>query len=63
MTPSEILPFSWGTSDNMETYRLQPFLKMVNKVMDRRELSLTAKAEQLLEIAWEEQNSGHHANP
>ena len=63
MTPSEILPFSWGTSDNMETYRLQPFLKMVNKVMGRRELSLTAKAEQLLEIAWEEQNSGHHANP
>ncbi len=63
MAPSEVPPFSWGTSDRLEEYKLQLFLRMVSKAMGRRGLTLTAKAEQLLIAAWGERNLEYHANP
>ena len=54
MSPSEIPAFSWGTCDKLGEYELPAFLEMTNKVMSRRGLSLTSKAEQLLITAWDD---------
>lgn len=53
MAPHDIPPFSWGTANDLEPYDLSAFLQMVRKVMTRRDVELTSKAEKLLLEAWE----------
>ena len=53
MAPHDIPPFSWGTASDLEPYDLSAFLQMVHKVMARRDIKLTSKAEKLLLEAWE----------
>ena len=53
MAPHDIPPFSWGTASGLEPYDLSAFLQMVHKVMARRDIELTSKAEKLLLEAWE----------
>ena len=53
MAPHNIPPFSWGTASDLEPYDLSAFLQMVHKVMARRDIELTSKAEKLLLEAWE----------
>ena len=53
MAPHDIPPFSWGTASDLEPYDLSAFLQMVHKVMARRDIELTSKAEKLLLEAWE----------
>ncbi len=57
-----IPPFSWGSAAEHEPYRLRPFLETVERVMARRQLSLTQGQRRSLGSAWRRAHPGLSEN-
>ena len=49
--PKVVPPFAWGSAPPYSVYRLDKFLEVAERVMERRHVSLTARARQHLEAA------------
>lgn len=54
MPPTWVPPFSWGTGDDLTTFRLDKFLEVAGRVMERRGRELDPGSEAVLRRAWEE---------
>jgi UDP-N-acetylglucosamine diphosphorylase/glucosamine-1-phosphate N-acetyltransferase len=52
MPPVAVPPFSWGSGSNLTEYRLDKFLETAERVMARREVTLTSGMRRVLEVAW-----------
>jgi len=52
MPPKYVPPFSWGTGGELEAYRVDRFLQVAERAMDRRKVALSAGARRQLEAAW-----------
>jgi len=52
MPPVAVPPFSWGSGSNLTEYRLDKFLETAERVMARREVTLTSGMRRVLEAAW-----------
>jgi UDP-N-acetylglucosamine diphosphorylase/glucosamine-1-phosphate N-acetyltransferase len=52
MPPVAVPPFSWGSGSDLTEYRLDKFLETAERVMARRDVTLTAGMRQVLEAAW-----------
>ncbi len=53
MPPTYVPPFSWGTGKELVEYRLDKFLEVARTAMERRNVALDEKTEELLAMAWE----------
>jgi hypothetical protein len=52
MPPVAVPPFSWGSGSDLTEYRLDKFLETAERVMARRDVTLTAGMRQVLKAAW-----------
>ena len=52
MPPKYVPPFSWGTGAELEAYRVDRFLQVAERAMDRRGVTLSDGARRQLEAAW-----------
>ena len=52
MPPVAVPPFSWGAGSDLTEYRLDKFLETAERVMARRDVTLTAGMRKVLEAAW-----------
>jgi UDP-N-acetylglucosamine diphosphorylase/glucosamine-1-phosphate N-acetyltransferase len=52
MPPVAVPPFSWGSGSDLTEYRLDKFLETAERVMARRDVTLTSGMRQVLEAAW-----------
>ena len=57
MPPTWVPHFSWGSGDQLTPFRLDKFLEVATRAMDRRNLALDAEMEGVLRRAWEETRS------
>ncbi len=57
MPPTWVPPFSWGSGGELTPFRLDKFLEVATRAMDRRNLALDAEMEGVLRRAWEETRS------
>jgi hypothetical protein len=48
MPPKVVPPFAWGEHGRFETYRIEKFLDVVERVMARRSMTLGARARKQL---------------
>jgi UDP-N-acetylglucosamine diphosphorylase / glucose-1-phosphate thymidylyltransferase / UDP-N-acetylgalactosamine diphosphorylase / glucosamine-1-phosphate N-acetyltransferase / galactosamine-1-phosphate N-acetyltransferase len=53
MPPKYVPPFSWGTGAELAAYRVDRFLQVAERAMQRRGVTLTPGARQQLAAAWE----------
>jgi UDP-N-acetylglucosamine diphosphorylase/glucosamine-1-phosphate N-acetyltransferase len=53
MPPTWIPPFSWGSGRELVEYRLEAFLEVAARVMERREVELDSGTTDVLRKAWE----------
>ncbi len=53
MPPKYVPPFSWGTGDDLTAYRVDKFLQVAERAMDRRKVPLAGGARAQLERAWQ----------
>jgi UDP-N-acetylglucosamine diphosphorylase/glucosamine-1-phosphate N-acetyltransferase len=53
MPPKYVPPFSWGTGDELTTYRADKFLEVAERAMARRDVTLSAGTREQLGRAWE----------
>jgi len=52
MPPKYVPPFSWGTGGELEAYRVDRFLQVAERAMERRKVALSEGARRQLEAAW-----------
>lgn len=52
MPPKAVAPFSWGGTAPYSTYRLDKFIEVAERVMARRQVTLTARGRRQLEAAY-----------
>jgi hypothetical protein len=52
MPPKHVPPFSWGTGGVLEAYRVDRFLQVAERAMQRRGVTLSDGARRQLEGAW-----------
>jgi len=52
MPPKYVPPFSWGTGAALEAYRVDRFLQVAERAMERRKIALSGGARRQLEAAW-----------
>ncbi|MEX2584411.1 MAG: putative sugar nucleotidyl transferase [Gemmatimonadota bacterium] len=52
MPPKYVPPFSWGTGDELVEYRLDKFLEVAERAMERRDVSLSTSLREQLGRAW-----------
>jgi UDP-N-acetylglucosamine diphosphorylase / glucose-1-phosphate thymidylyltransferase / UDP-N-acetylgalactosamine diphosphorylase / glucosamine-1-phosphate N-acetyltransferase / galactosamine-1-phosphate N-acetyltransferase len=52
MPPKFVPPFSWGTGEELVEYRVDKFLEVAERVMERREVELTGETRAQLERAF-----------
>jgi hypothetical protein len=50
--PKHVLPFSWGSGEDLAEYRLDRFMAVAERAMARRDVPLTAGVRAVLESAW-----------
>ncbi len=50
--PRYVAPFSWGSGERLERYRLDRFIEVAERVMARRKVALTSGVRAALETAW-----------
>jgi UDP-N-acetylglucosamine diphosphorylase/glucosamine-1-phosphate N-acetyltransferase len=50
--PKHVLPFSWGSGEDLSEYRLDRFMAVAERAMARRDVPLTAGVRAALESAW-----------
>ncbi|HET7230051.1 MAG TPA: putative sugar nucleotidyl transferase [Longimicrobium sp.] len=53
MPPKYVPPFSWGTGDDLAAYRVDKFLQVAARAMERRKVTLGDGARAQLERAWQ----------
>jgi UDP-N-acetylglucosamine diphosphorylase/glucosamine-1-phosphate N-acetyltransferase len=53
MPPKYVPPFSWGTGEELSAYRVDRFLQVAERAMDRRKVALSDGARRQLEGAWQ----------
>jgi hypothetical protein len=53
MPPTWIPPFSWGSGRELGEYRLEAFLEVAARVMERRGMELDSGSRNVLRNAWE----------
>ena len=58
MPPKYVPPFSWGTGAELEAYRVDRFLQVAERAMDRRKVALSDGARRQLEAAWQRARGG-----
>ncbi len=58
MPPSYVPAFSWGAGADLTPYRFDKFIEVVERVMDRRNVPLTAGVRSVLERAWSRTHEG-----
>ncbi|HUE97023.1 MAG TPA: putative sugar nucleotidyl transferase [Longimicrobiaceae bacterium] len=52
MPPTFVPPFSWGTGDELVEYRLDKFLEVAARAMERRDVTLSDPQKEQLSRAW-----------
>ena len=52
--PRYVPPFSWGTAEGMDVYRIDKFLEVAEAAMARRGVELSPGSRELLRRAWDE---------
>jgi UDP-N-acetylglucosamine diphosphorylase / glucose-1-phosphate thymidylyltransferase / UDP-N-acetylgalactosamine diphosphorylase / glucosamine-1-phosphate N-acetyltransferase / galactosamine-1-phosphate N-acetyltransferase len=58
MPPRYVPPFSWGTGEELTTYRIDKFLEVAERAMARRDVPLTDGARQQLGAAFRQARPG-----
>jgi UDP-N-acetylglucosamine diphosphorylase/glucosamine-1-phosphate N-acetyltransferase len=53
MPPKHVPPFSWGTGEDLTAYRVDRFLQVAERAMERRKVTLPEGARRQLEGAWQ----------
>ncbi|MFO8175860.1 MAG: putative sugar nucleotidyl transferase [Gemmatimonadota bacterium] len=63
MPPVYVPPFSWGSGHELTEFRLDKFLELARRTMDRRNVILEPGMEELLRRAWEASRGERVPNP
>jgi hypothetical protein len=58
MPPKHVPPFSWGTGSDLSAYRVDRFLQVAERAMERRKVMLTSGMRRQLEVAWQRARGG-----
>jgi UDP-N-acetylglucosamine diphosphorylase/glucosamine-1-phosphate N-acetyltransferase len=61
MPPKYVPPFSWGTGTELGAYRVDRFLQVAERAMQRRKVALSDGARRQLEAAWHRARGGDGA--
>lgn len=58
MPPTYVEPFSWGSGSELTEYRLDRFLQVAERAMERRGVSLSEGMREMLSAAWSQSRAG-----